>query len=288
MGETLSSKTRTLSSSYLPVTWFKSARFVFSWASDKSWLIAIETQRMYPKVICSLTCGPDRTIHYVIVQKPDPVPQSITSRTGSNNQNCWTINTQKISTLQLFQSISHTCKNFFHQSCPEEFTMFPCECIVNLLKRNLQSLKRHHVTKFQNAFHLLSLSKKNHLEAKMGRFGTWKMPETYKSLYFSCFEAFGLTCNSLSPFLLLCTTTDVWKFRHLRIRSFESIKLNKIPHAELIRSKRKYTQNCLHSRLSVRQNFVLSSYQTLKLVDFNMGWWGNWTFTVRLCSSTSS
>ena len=41
------------------------------------------------------------------------------------------------------------CKSHFFQSCPKEFIRFLCECIVNLLKGNLQTIKRHHVVKFQ-------------------------------------------------------------------------------------------------------------------------------------------
>ena len=38
----------------------------------------------------------------------------------------------------------------FLQFYPEEFIRFLCECNVNVLKGNLQSMKRHQVTKFQN------------------------------------------------------------------------------------------------------------------------------------------
>ena len=45
------------------------------------------------------------------------------------------------------------------QSCPKEFIRFLCECIVNLLKGNLQNIKRHHVLKFQDEVWLLSLKR---------------------------------------------------------------------------------------------------------------------------------
>ena len=63
------------------------------------------------------------------------------------------------STLQVFQSFSHKCKGLFLQSCPKEFIRFLCECIINLLKGNLQSLKRHHLVKLQNQVRLLSLKR---------------------------------------------------------------------------------------------------------------------------------
>ena len=49
------------------------------------------------------------------------------------------------------------CKSHFLQSCPKEFIRFLCECIVNLLKGNLQNIKRHHVQKFQDEVWLLLL-----------------------------------------------------------------------------------------------------------------------------------
>ena len=67
--------------------------------------------------------------------------------------------TQNLSTLQVFQSFSHKCKSLFLQSCPKEFIRFLCECIINLLKGNLQSIKRHHVVTFQIEVRLLSLKR---------------------------------------------------------------------------------------------------------------------------------
>ena len=42
---------------------------------------------------------------------------------------------------------------------PKEFIRFLCKCIVNLLKGNLQTIKRHHVVKFQDEVWLLSLKR---------------------------------------------------------------------------------------------------------------------------------
>ena len=61
----------------------------------------------------------------------------------------WKMNTQKLSTLRVFQSISNKYKSLFLQSRPKQFISFLRECVVNLLKGNLQSIKRHHVTKLQ-------------------------------------------------------------------------------------------------------------------------------------------
>ena len=67
------------------------------------------------------------------------------------------MNTQNLSTLQVFQSLSRKCKSHFLQSCPKEFIRFLCECIVNLLKRNFEAIKRHHVVKFQDEVWLVLL-----------------------------------------------------------------------------------------------------------------------------------
>ena len=69
------------------------------------------------------------------------------------------MNTQNLSTLQVFQSLSRKCKSHFLQSCPKEFIRFLCECVVNLLKGNLQAIIRHHVVKFQDEVWLQSLKK---------------------------------------------------------------------------------------------------------------------------------
>ena len=69
------------------------------------------------------------------------------------------MNTQNLSTLQVFQLLARKCKNHFLQSCPKEFIRFICECIVNQLKGNLQAIKRHQVVKFQDEIWLLSLKR---------------------------------------------------------------------------------------------------------------------------------
>ena len=69
------------------------------------------------------------------------------------------MNTQNLSTLQVFQLLSRKCKSHSLQSCPKEFIRFLCECIVNLLEGNLQTIKRHHVVKFQDKVWLLLLKR---------------------------------------------------------------------------------------------------------------------------------
>ena len=54
---------------------------------------------------------------------------------------------------------SQKCKILFFQSSPIKFIRFLCGCIVNLLKGNLQSIKRHHMAKFQSQVRLLFLKR---------------------------------------------------------------------------------------------------------------------------------
>ena len=69
------------------------------------------------------------------------------------------MNTQNFSILQVFQLLTRKSKCHFLQSGPKEFIRFLCEYIVNLLKANLQAMKRHHVVKFQDEVWLLLLKR---------------------------------------------------------------------------------------------------------------------------------
>ena len=50
-------------------------------------------------------------------------------------------------------------QSLFLQSCPKEFIRFLCECVIDLLKGFLQSIKRHHVAKIESDVRLLSLKR---------------------------------------------------------------------------------------------------------------------------------
>ena len=50
---------------------------------------------------------------------------------------------------------------------------------------------------------------------------------------------------------------------------------------------KKQTDFC-QSRIFSRQNIVLSLYQALKFENFFIVWCGNWSLTIRLCSTTAS
>ena len=155
--EMLSSKTRTLFRSNVPMTWWKTVRLVHSCFSDQSSLIGIGTQRRFATAIYRLICRSLQATDYVIAQTPGSFPHSFISPTGWNSPKFCTMNTQNVPTLQVFQSFSHNCKSLFFQSCLKELIRFLCESILNLLKRNLQSIKRHHVAKFHSEVWLLFL-----------------------------------------------------------------------------------------------------------------------------------
>ena len=108
------------------------------------------------------------------------------------------MNTQRLSTLQVFHSYSHKSKNLFLQSCPKEFTRFLCECIINLLKGNLQSIKRHHVAKFQNEVRLLSLKRTSWRERRT----FWRPKEGYSSLKLLLFPLLTI-CLHMEQFVLV-------------------------------------------------------------------------------------
>ena len=63
---------------------------------------------------------------------------------------------------------------------------------------------------------------------------------------------------------VLCTIKRVSLSKQLQSRSFQSIKLSKIPRTNLFRLKGIEQKAVCQSRLFSRKNFVLSSYQALK------------------------
>ena len=144
--------------------------------------------------------------------------------------------THQLSTLEVFQSFSHKCKILFPQSWPKEFIRFLCECIMNLLKGNLQRIKRHQVAKFQNDVRLLFLKRT-----------TWKQrrdilacerelqlikviaPPVINHLFW-----YGAVCSRSC----LCTT-KIWLPSHLQSRNFQCINLHKVPRTKFCQLKRR-------------------------------------------------
>ena len=78
------------------------------------------------------------------------------------------MNTQNLSTIQVFQLLSRNCKSDFLQSCPKKFVRFLCEGIVNLLERILASHKKTSRGKISRRS-LVIIAQKNNMEAKKKR-----------------------------------------------------------------------------------------------------------------------
>ena len=114
---------------------------------------------MFPSVIWWLTWRHEETIDYVIVQTQEPFHHSFKYRTSWKSQKIWTMNTQILSIFELFQSFSHECKKCFPSVWPNGFVRFRCECLINLLKRNLQIINKNHVAKLQCEIRLLSVKR---------------------------------------------------------------------------------------------------------------------------------
>ena len=95
------------------------------------------------------------------------------------------MNTQNFSTFHVFQLLSRKNKTHFLYSCPKKFIRFLCEYIVNLLKRKLKAMKRHHVVKLQDEIWIL-LPKKNSLEANKKRSFVKERIANNSSHYTSC------------------------------------------------------------------------------------------------------
>ena len=146
------------------------------------------------------------------------------------------MNTQNLSTLQVFQSLTRNCKSHILQSCPKESIRFLIKCIVNLLKRNLQDIKMHHMVKFQDEIWLLLL-KRLTWKQKKKRFVVRKRVATNSSHYTSHHYSFVLIWSSLFLSQLLCITRMSLR-NLLQSRNFRSRKLNNLPRTKLILKER--------------------------------------------------
>ena len=69
------------------------------------------------------------------------IPSKFYIPTSWISQIFWTMNTQNLSTPQVFLSFSHKCEILFLQSCPKEVIRIFSECIVTLPEGNLESVK---------------------------------------------------------------------------------------------------------------------------------------------------
>ena len=157
--DTLSSKTRTLITANLPVTWCKSARLIHIWVSDESFWIGTGPQRLCHTVIVFLTCHGEQTIGYVSAQTLDPFLQKNLFLNAWTIWRLWTIETQLFFMSKCSNQFRRGAKVLSFSVVQKQFFRFLYKCIINLLKPNLKSIKRHHVTNFQSDVRLSSVKK---------------------------------------------------------------------------------------------------------------------------------
>ena len=136
-----------------------------------------------------------------------------------------------------------------HKSCLKEFIKFLYECKVILLNGNLQSVKRHHMTKNQIKVWWSSL-KNNRLIAKERRFGIRKKVKTHESYYYFRFWSFVLIWSGLFSSMLLCTTPTRFSIlKTLENECSQGNKLNKITRTNFILVERILSCNCIKFRI---------------------------------------
>ena len=128
----------------------------------------------------------------------------------------------------MFQSFSYKCKNLLRQSCPKEFIRFLCKCIEHLLERKLQRAKRYHMAKFQREVRLFFL-KSTTCKQRREVLGAEKGLQLLKVFTIPVI----IICVDMQQFVLIPDSV------HNNTRIFQSIKLTKIPHTKITRSKTK-------------------------------------------------
>ena len=157
LGETLSSKTRRLFSSKIfsdvfPVSTLSA---ILSLGSDLVDWYRDATPVPYRHLLIDFSPRTDHRLRYCT--EIGSILSIFLSLNTRSFQTLWTRNTQNTSTLPIFEPFSQNCKKPFPQCFSKKYLLFLCECITNLFKRNLQSIRRYHVSKLQIAVQLLSL-----------------------------------------------------------------------------------------------------------------------------------
>ena len=175
------------------------------------------------------------------------------------------MNTQNLSTLQVFQSFCHKGKSLFIQLGPKEFVGFLCKCIINLLKLKLQSIKRHPVEIFQSVVRIFFQKRK-----------TWKQRR-----YILASDK-GIEPNKVISPLSLAICPGLEQFVLVAASVYnkclitQSVTKQELPKYQPSR-KPTYPIDSLKKEMNknlfseAKQNFVLSTYQALILTNFNFG-----------------
>ena len=106
-------------------------------------------QHQYLMVIYLLIYPQKQLILYDIVQTVVQHQQSFIFQNIYKILLFWTMNTQYLSMLNMFQSWTPKCRKLFLLHCPKDFIGFISECIVNMLRGQLDDLKKTDVQKYQ-------------------------------------------------------------------------------------------------------------------------------------------
>ena len=247
--------------------------------------MGIETLHLFPTVDYECTCRQQQTNDNVILETPDLFPENSISLTGWNSQNLWMMNINSFSTIQVLQSFSHKSKSLFLQSCPKDIIRFLCEYILNLLKGNLQNIKRHQVTDYQNEVWSLSLKR---IDSKQKRvvLATEKrllLIKVFTPPVINHLPWYGEVC--FCP----CLCLKKQEFEHADSYKAEATKVSGWTKSHVpnwfasVGNKQKTVSQ---SRLFGRQNFVMPTYQVFIFANFKCGWCTDWSFALRLCSTS--
>ena len=175
----------------------------------------------------------------ITVQTTAPFQQSFFNPKPPKQSSHWMMNTWNVIFLWMSQSFSCRCKNYSPQFYPKDMIQFLCNCTLNLLKGNLECMKRCHNAKIRGKLQLFSLWRT-----------FWKQRRdvlaSKKSCNLQILNVFTppvisqLSWYGAVFFLsLLLRTTKVWLRNNIQNRKIENIEPNKSSPTKLICFKRK-------------------------------------------------
>ena len=244
LGETLSSKTRTMFFPTLAVTWCKSARLLRNCVSNQCWLIDIQRQRRNSTVIFWLTLNQTR--------------QSVTLVYKHQIHSLKAFCPRPAETFRTFGQWTH--KSLYSQSVPiiipQKQKHFPwvlpekiCRTSLRLhCKRSQKKPAKQHNDKTWQSFEIkpwLFSSEKINYRQKSGILTSENGLKLIKVITLTVMNLLSWYAAVCCRFSLLCATTSLWILGQFQSRSFQFSKLNKIQRTTLIRSERKSTKSCL-------------------------------------------
>ena len=111
----------------------------------------------YVHLIIDLT--PKQSTLFDFVQIVDRFLQFFSFHNINSRPHFRVMSTQHLSTLTTFQSYSRNFKRTYLKNCPKEFFQFLYECIVNMLRGELQDIQERDVIKYQDEIHQLILKR---------------------------------------------------------------------------------------------------------------------------------